>query len=80
MSSEVDDEFRNKKRDASPEQLPKANDDAQSGGDEVSAPIQNMLSSLQDGWKSATKMPPIQVDDANVLFYDVFLLINLTVS
>lgn len=75
MSSEVDDEFRNNRE---PSSQPKADED--SDQDVTAAPVQKMLSSLQDGWKSATKLPPIQVDDANVLFYDIFLLINLTVS
>jgi hypothetical protein len=79
MSSEVDDEFRNKREVSSPSK--KATDDASDQQDVPSSPpLQKALSSLQDGWRSAAKMPPIQVDDANVLFYDIFLLINLTVS
>jgi hypothetical protein len=31
----------------------------------------------QDGFK---RMPPMQVEDFNVLFYDIFLLVNLSVS
>jgi hypothetical protein len=79
MSSEVDDEFRNKREVSSPSK--EATDDASDQQDVPSSPpLQKAISSLQDGWRSATKMPPIQVDDANVLFYDIFLLINLTVS
>jgi len=34
----------------------------------------------QDTGMSTTKMPPIQVDDVNLLYFDVFLIINLVVS
>jgi hypothetical protein len=76
MSSEVDDEFRNKRESSS--QQPNADEDL--GQDVAEPPFQKVLSSLQEGWRSATKFPPMQVDDANVLFYDIFLIINLTVS
>jgi hypothetical protein len=88
MSSEVEDEFRNKK-DPTPKltpddpsgRMPPANPkDLDRSETTDLSPLQSLLAEIQDGWKNAGKLPPIQVDDTNLLFYDVFLLINLSVS
>ena len=35
---------------------------------------------LFTGPEGRKKLPPIQIDDSNVLFYDVFLIVNLSIS
>lgn len=54
------------------------------GSDDVKKP--QLLKSLMDGipfielFRERQKLPPIQVDDTNLLLYDVFLIVNLTLS
>jgi hypothetical protein len=42
--------------------------------------LENILNSLQDNDKDMKRRPPMQVEDTNLLFYDIFLIINLVVS
>jgi hypothetical protein len=90
MSSEVEDEFRNKKDpSAEPKWEPLSgkispanpgDPDPSHPSDSDVSPLQPFLAAIQEGWKNAGKLPPIQVDDTDLLLYDTFLLVNLSVS
>lgn len=53
-------------------------DASQRGGIDWKALLSNEIQTLPGGGRF--KMPPLQVDDPNLLFYDIFLLLNLVVS
>ena len=61
-------------------QVPPPGVDNESNKQEATNPLSQFLefrSSLAERYK---KMPPIQVEDMNVLLYDIFLIVNLTAS
>ena len=75
-SSEVEGDFR-------PPHAPQEDDSPQEKAPTTSdrAPLLREIRVwLSESLSVMGKPPPIQVDDLNVLFYDIFLLINLTVS
>jgi len=42
--------------------------------------LQSMMESIQEYDRAWRRRPPIKVEDMNVLLYDIFLLVNLSVS
>jgi hypothetical protein len=53
--------------------------------DESASPLQRLIDDLPisylfRGAEGRKKLPPLQVDDTNVLLYDVFLIVNLSLS
>jgi hypothetical protein len=44
------------------------------------SPLRSAFEALRRDVNSPKKMPPIQVDDFNLLYYDIFLILNLVVS
>lgn len=81
MSSEVNDEdYQQNSSPSSPQP-----DQSHQAADEFrDDPNDNWLATLcKEAWqqrRALTRMPPFQVDDTNLLFYDVFLLVNLVLS
>lgn len=47
-----------------------------------SSPLESILDSLPfvELFRARQKLPPLQVDDTNILLYDVFLIVNLSLS
>lgn len=68
MSSGVNEEDRN---------LPTQTNEQQTSDEAMTT---NLLNSIQEELRFDGKLPPMKVDDLNLLYYDVFLLINLVVS
>lgn len=73
MSSEVNEDER-KRNEPSDDGI------SPSSPDEKTFSLQSIMETIQRELGIVGKRPPIQVDDVNLVFYDVFLIINLVVS
>lgn len=53
-----------------------------SSSSEKTSPLKSIIDGLPfvELFRASEKLPPIQVDDTNLLLYDVFLIVNLTLS
>lgn len=72
MSSEVNDEDRHMA-----EERPMESDKQERS---MSEQLQNLMSTIKNDASFSGKMPPFKVDDTSLLYFDVFLIINLVVS
>lgn len=56
--------------------------DMRKKSEEKSSPLQSLIDGLPfiELFRARDKLPPMQVDDTNLLLYDVFLIVNLSLS